>query len=89
MAHTTHEKKKLLNRIRRLRGQMESIERLLENESECFEVLQQIAACRGAINALMAEVVEGHIRCHMAEPAKPSEHRAVEELIAITNSDLR
>jgi DNA-binding FrmR family transcriptional regulator len=91
MAHTIRNKKKLLNRVRRVIGQMQSVERLLETDSECADVLQQIAACRGSINGLMAEVLEGHIRCHVAEPELPKAFRAraVEELIGITKSYLR
>jgi DNA-binding FrmR family transcriptional regulator len=91
MAHTIRDKKRLLHRVRRLRGQIEAVERLLENESECAEILQLIAACRGAINGLMAEVLEGHIRCHIAEPQLPKSFRqkAVEELIDITRSYLK
>lgn len=92
MAHTIKDKKKLLNRVRRVRGQIEAVERLLENESECADILQQIAACRGSINGLMAEVLEGHIRCHIAAPGqhpKSPEQKAVEELISITKSYLK
>jgi DNA-binding FrmR family transcriptional regulator len=91
MAHTTRDKKKLLNRVRRVRGQIEAVERLLENESECADILQQIAACRGAISSLMAEVLEGHIRFHVAEPDLPvmSRKKAAEELIGITKSYLK
>lgn len=91
MAHTIRDKKKLLNRVRRVRGQIEAVERLLENESECVDILQQIAACRGSINGLMAEVLEGHIRCHVGEAELPklSRQKAVEELVSITKSYLK
>jgi DNA-binding FrmR family transcriptional regulator len=68
MAHTTEEKKKLLNRVRRIRGQVEAIERSLTEEAECSTVLHNISACRGAMDALMAEVIEGHIRFHVLDP---------------------
>ena len=55
MSHTTREKTKLLNRVRRIRGQMEAVERALEEERGCAEVLQLIAGVRGAINGLMAD----------------------------------
>ena len=71
MAHTIKEKKKLLNRVRRIRGQVEAIERTLSQEAECSEVLHNISACRGAMDALMAEVIEGHIRYHILDPATP------------------
>jgi FrmR/RcnR family transcriptional regulator, repressor of frmRAB operon len=92
MAHTIRDKEKLLNRVRRLRGQVEAVERLLENESECTDILQQIAACRGSINGLMSEVLEGHIRFHLVERGpKRKSHKgnAVEEVIAIAKSYLR
>jgi DNA-binding FrmR family transcriptional regulator len=70
MAHTTQEKKKLLNRVRRIRGQVEAIERAMTQEAECSEILHTISACRGAMDSLMAEVIEGHIRFHVLDPKK-------------------
>jgi DNA-binding FrmR family transcriptional regulator len=70
MAHTIDEKKSLLNRVRRIRGQVEAIERALDQEAECSEVLHNISACRGAMDALMAEVIEGHIRFHVLDPKR-------------------
>jgi len=91
MAHTIRDKKKLLNRVRRVRGQIEAVERLLEDEQDCFDILQQIAAVRGSINGLMAEVLEGHIRCHVADSEEPEsrKRRAIEELVTITKSYLK
>jgi len=65
MAHTIEEKKRLLNRVRRIMGQVAAIEKALDHEAECSDVLHNIAACRGAMDALMAEVIEGHIRFHV------------------------
>ncbi|MGH9583027.1 MAG: metal/formaldehyde-sensitive transcriptional repressor [Bryobacteraceae bacterium] len=66
MSHTIEEKKKLLNRVRRIMGQVASIEKALDQETaECSEILHNISACRGAMDALMAEVIEGHIRFHI------------------------
>jgi DNA-binding FrmR family transcriptional regulator len=62
MSHTSRDKQKLLNRIRRIQGQLHSVETDLEEERECATVLQTIAAVRGAINGLMSEILEGHIR---------------------------
>jgi DNA-binding FrmR family transcriptional regulator len=92
MAHTIRDKKELLNRIRRVRGQIEAVERLLEAEKDCSEILQQIAACRGSINSLMSEVLEGHIRFHLVERnegRKTHKGSAVEEVIDIAKSYLR
>lgn len=66
MSHTKREKAKLLARVRRIRGQIEAIERSLEAEAGCAEVLHQLAASRGAMNGLMAEVIEDHVREHVA-----------------------
>ncbi len=67
---------KLLNRVKRIRGQVDSIERTLEEEAECSAVLNNIATCRGAMDALMAEVIEGHIRFHMLDSSRqPSDDR--------------
>ena len=65
MAHTITGKKQLLTRVRRIKGQAEGLERALGEGTECLAILQQIAAIRGAVNGLMAEVLEGHIREHL------------------------
>ena len=70
MAHTIEEKKRLLNRVRRIGGQVGAIERALSEESECSEILHAISVCRGALDSLMAEVIEGHIRFHVLDPDK-------------------
>ena len=92
MAHTIRDKKKLLNRVRRIRGQVEAIEKALEQEQDCAVLLQTIAACRGAINGLMAEVIEGHIRFHVVDPnEKPTsaQARAAQELMDVVKTYLR
>jgi FrmR/RcnR family transcriptional regulator, repressor of rcnA expression len=66
MTHTIREKQKLINRVRRIRGQMEGIERMLDEEKGCVEVMQSIAGARGAMNGLMGEVIEDHVRMHLA-----------------------
>lgn len=68
MSHTITGKKRLLSRVRRIKGQTEALERALSDEVECQAILQQIAAVRGAVNGLMAEVLEGHIREHLGQP---------------------
>ena len=67
MSHTVKEKQKLLNRVRRIRGQVDAIERALEEEIGCVEVLQQITSCRGAMNGLLTVVLEDHIRTHLVD----------------------
>jgi FrmR/RcnR family transcriptional regulator, repressor of frmRAB operon len=86
MSHTTKDKKKLLSRIPRIRGQSEAIERALEGEGECEEILQLVASCRGALNGLMAELIEGHLRFHVLDPSQktlPAQLEAADELMAV------
>lgn len=68
MSHIGRDNKKLLNRVKRIKGQLEGVERALDAATDCTAVLQQLAAARGAINGLMAEVIEDHIRHHVASP---------------------
>jgi DNA-binding FrmR family transcriptional regulator len=92
VSHTIREKAKLLNRVRRIRGQIEAVEPALEQEIGCSDVLQLIAGARGAINGLMAEVIEDHIRMHVIDPMHaPAAERphAVEELIDMVRSYLK
>ena len=92
MAHTSRDKEKLLIRVRRIRGQVEAIERALGGEHECSEVLQLVAACRGALNSLMAELVEGHIWFHVLDPSRSKDSAqaaAAEELIDIVKAYLK
>lgn len=68
--HTVREKQKLLARVRRLKGQVEAIERALEASTGCEQVLHLIAGARGAMAGLMAEVVEDHVRTHLVDTDK-------------------
>jgi len=92
MPHVVLEKQKLLNRIRRLRGQIDAIERALEAENSCTEVMRLLTAARGALNGMMAEVVEDHIQIHMiAASRKPArqEVEAANELVEVLRSYIR
>jgi len=92
MAHTTRDKEKLLVRVRRIRGQVEAIERTLGEEHECADVLQLVAACRGALNGLMSELIEGHIRFHVLAPngrESAPQTEAAEELIEVVRTYLK
>ena len=72
MSHTIKEKKKLLARVGRIRGQVEAIERALDHETECARIMHMIAGIRGSVAGLMAEVVEDHIRTHLVDPEQES-----------------
>ncbi len=84
MAHTVEEEKRLLNRVRRIGGQVGAIERLLSEKSECSEILHAISVCRGALDSLMAEVIEGHIRYHVLDPKRDptdEQQQAAQDLV--------
>jgi FrmR/RcnR family transcriptional regulator, repressor of frmRAB operon len=89
---TTREKTKLLNRVRRIRGQIEAVERALEREVGCSDMLRIITSARGAINGLMAEVIEDYVRLRIADPLRePDAERALaaEHLIDVVHSYLK
>ncbi len=92
MSHTVHEKQKLLARVRRIRGQVEAIERGLENEVGCEKVLHLIAGVRGATAGLMAEVIEDHVRTHLVNAdayAGAVNNDAVEQLLEVVRAYLK
>jgi DNA-binding FrmR family transcriptional regulator len=92
MPHAVEEKQKLLNRVRRLRGQVEALERALEADAGCTEVMRLLTTSRGAINGIMAEVVEDHILVHMVDAdRKPSraERDASEELLDVLRTYIK
>jgi DNA-binding FrmR family transcriptional regulator len=88
MAQTSREKLDLVNRTKKIIGQLESILRALNDDEQCAEVLQRLAAARGAINSLMAELMEDHIRHHMPRNNKSSEE-ASDDLIGIVRTYLK
>jgi len=92
MTHAVVEKQKLLNRVRRLRGQVDALERALETEESCTQIMRLLTAARGAMNGMMAEVVEDHIQMHMMDAnRKPSrdEIEAADELVDVLRSYIK
>jgi DNA-binding FrmR family transcriptional regulator len=91
MAHVLKEKAKLIARVRRIRGQLEAAERALDQDSGCSELLQLLAAARGAMNGLMAQVLEEHLYAHVASPTLKEGERAkgTQELIEVMRTYLK
>jgi DNA-binding FrmR family transcriptional regulator len=91
MAHTIKDKPKLLGRVNRILGQVEALKRALQGETDCGEVLRLIAASRGAMDSLMAEVLEGHVRAHAFANAPPGSEAAdaAEEVIDLIRAYLK
>ena len=90
MSHQEREKLKLLQRVRKLRGQLDAVERSLAADEDCGGQLMLLAAVRGGIDALMAEVLEDHIRMHLVGPkAKALTPELGEELIDIVRAYMK
>ncbi len=90
MPHTPAEKKKALTRLRRIRGQTDALERALEAGADCGAVLQQLAAIRGAVNGLMAGVLESHLHEEFgATGGDAAKTASVEQTIALVRSYLK
>jgi len=91
MGHVEKEKKKLLNRLRRIKGQIEAIERSVQKDHECARVLQQATSCRGALDGFIGEVIEDHIREHLVDPGAAADDPrrvAADELVDIVHAYL-
>ena len=91
MSHLEKEKQKLVARIKRIRGQVDSIERSLTSEDDCAAVLMLLANVRGGINSLMAEVIEDHIRYHLlsTERSDAPPHELAEDMIELVRAYLK
>ena len=91
MPHSPADKAKALARVRRIRGQLDALERALEAGADCAPVLQQLAAVRGAVNGLMSEVLESHLREEFAQATKSRGRRddGIDAAIALVRSYLK
>jgi len=87
MSHTLKNKERLMGRISRLQGQLKSANNALENEEDCYKIMLTLASCRGALNGLMADIMEEHIRDHIGTAKNTKEaSQASEEAIEILRS---
>lgn len=91
MPHSPQEKKRVLTRVRRVRGQLDALERALEEGTDCGPILQQIAAVRGAINGLMAGVLESHLREEFAQVSQTdsTSQASIDDVVSLVRSYLR
>ena len=87
MSHAVRQKSKIVARVNRIKGQLDAFAKAIEAEDECYQVMQLLASCRGALNGLMGEVIEEHIRDHIVEAEnKKNATESGEELIDIMKS---
>ena len=92
MSHTIKQKSKLLGRVRRIKGQLDAVERALESELGCTDVLMLVASVRGAVSGLTAELLEDHIRHHVVDPAHerdPDKAKGAADLIDVVRTYLK
>lgn len=89
MSHIHENRKKLVARVRRISGQVASLERAIEGEAECGAVLQQLAAVRGAVNGLILQVMEGHLRSHVADSGNTKQQDELLPVLAVLRSYLK
>lgn len=92
MAHTIKNKSKLLSRVKRIKGQLEAVERALHAELGCTDVLMLVASVRGAVTGLTTELVEDHIRHHVVDPASekdPDKAKGAADLIDVVRTYLK
>jgi DNA-binding FrmR family transcriptional regulator len=92
VAHLVEHKKKLLNRVRRLRGQIDALERALESDDGCNEVMALLSAARGAINGVMTEVVADHILMHVMSSDKKGarpDKESLDQLLDVLRTYIR
>ena len=91
LPEVSKEKQKLLSRIRRLAGQIDAVERSVREGDECADILMLLAAIRGGVNSLMAEILEDHVRLHITHPnrAKESPQELTEDLIGLVRAYLK
>lgn len=90
MSHLSRNNSKLIARLRRIKGQMEGVERALEADADCTEVLRQIASIRGAMTGLTNEVLEDHLRSHIVDAADDAaREQGAEDMIQILKTYLK
>jgi DNA-binding FrmR family transcriptional regulator len=91
MPHSPAEKKRVLGRVRRVRGQLDALEAALEKGAQCGPVLQQIAAIRGAVNGLMAGVLESHLREEFTNlvDTTDAQRSSIDEVVSLVRTYLK
>jgi DNA-binding FrmR family transcriptional regulator len=92
VAHLAHDQDKLLARVKKIRGQLNAVEKAITDNDECADTLMTLASCHGALNGLMLEILEGHIRHHVVDPdQRPDTKRAQAsaQLIEVLRTYLR
>ena len=90
MSHIIRDKAKLLARVRRMKGQLEAVERAVEAQAPCGDIMQLLASIRGALGGLTGEVIEGHLHDHVLHAGTEAGRAdAIEELAEVLRTYIR
>lgn len=98
MPHSSKDKQRAITRLRKVQGQAKALEAAVADGAACGVVLQQLAAMRGAVNGLMADVLEGHLRetlghadCDQTQltPEHEAMHAALDDAVRLVRSYLK
>ena len=79
---TYEERKKLLNRLSRIEGQIRGLKGMLEKDAYCPDILTQSAAVNAAVNAFNKELLASHIRHCVVRDVKNGDETVIDELVA-------
>lgn len=77
------EYKDLMNRLKRIEGQVRGLEKMLENDSYCIDILTQVSAVTAALNSFNKVLLTNHIRTCVAEGIREGDDSTIEELVGI------
>ena len=83
--HSEKVKKNLISRLNRIEGQIRGVKGLIEKDTYCDDVLNQIAAIQSALNSVGKILLEGHMKSCIIERIQAGEHEVVDELLITVN----
>lgn len=75
------EQRALMNRIKRIQGQLRGIEGMLENNAYCTDILTQVAAATAALNSFNRELLSSHIKTCVAQNIREGNDEVIDELL--------
>ena len=81
-ARSEEEKKKRINRLKRIEGQIRGIIGMMENDAYCNDILIQSAAVNAAVNSFNKELLATHIRTCVARDIREGKDETIDELVA-------
>ena len=79
---TDDERKKLINRLNRIEGQIRGIKSMIDSDAYCTDILVQSAAVNAAINAFNKELLASHIKGCVARDIRNGNDDVIDELVA-------